>query len=276
MNVGDLVQQPQAAPDEVLAVASRGDWRELCRLGRFGLAAQTLRLVGDPAIDEWLPLLVDLQAVERHVQRKEFAAALARIETLLAAPDELIDPPLLGVDLQRLTAASEAIDRREFDVARVALADQQSDAFAAEVATLQGTIAVLEGDSTAASALFDAALARDHQHIRALTNRGNLKLEANDTEGAIADYEAALRIDDTFANAHHNLGVAYRRQGKISKSVAALRRAQRSSLRQEADSARQNRRNRQPGSSSANRSRWLWWGLVILIGLWFARQQGLI
>ena len=264
------------AADEVRAAASGGDWRQLADLGRFGLAAQTLRLHGGEDVGQWLPHLAELQEIERHVQRKEYAGAIARAERLATPPDGSLAAGVVGADLQRLASASEAIDRREFDAARAELAALQGDYFSAERATLQGTMAVLEGDSQSAMALFDAALARDSQHVRALTNRGNVKLEAGDVDGAIADYEAALRVDENFSNAHHNLGVAYRRQGKISKSVTALRRAQRTSLRQEAESARQSRGKRRPATAPGNRSRWLWWGAVIVVGLWFARQQGLI
>jgi Flp pilus assembly protein TadD len=36
-------------------------------------------------------------------------------------------------------------------------------------------------------------------------------------------YEAALRIDDRSATAHHNLGIVHRREGRIAESVRELR-----------------------------------------------------
>lgn len=263
-----------SANDWALEAASSGDWRRLAAWGRFTLAAQTLRLSDARNAETYLPSLVELQAVERHVQRKEFALALARLEALQEAPADLIEPQTALKDMQTLVAASEAIDRRDFEGASERLQALSNDFFAAERDTLLGTMAVLSSDSAEALARFDAALVRDPYHLRALTNRGNLKLEAGDVDGAIADYEAALRVDDGFANAHHNLGVAYRRKGQISKSVAALRRAQRSSLRQDADSVRSARKTKRQGNPR-NR-RWWWWAALAAVAWWFARQQGLI
>jgi tetratricopeptide (TPR) repeat protein len=273
-----VVEEPgvRARTDDwALAAASAGDWPTLVAKGRFALALQTLRLVGGDAVETHLPPLADLQGVERHVQRKEFAPALARLEGMAEVPPDLFDRDAAAADLRALIAASDAIDRRDFEVAGERLLSLTADHFEAERATLLGTMAVLNADPEGAAGHFDAALARDPQHLRALTNRGNLKLEAGDVDGAIADYQAAIRADDSFANAHHNLGVAYRRLGKISQSVAALRRAQRSNLRQETETVRGARGLRR-AAAPRNRSRWLWWAAIALIAFWFARQQGLI
>ncbi len=40
-------------------------------------------------------------------------------------------------------------------------------------------------------------------------------------------YERAIRSDEEYAPAHHNLGVAYKRMGKTGEAVRALRRAHR-------------------------------------------------
>ena len=260
--------------DWALAAARAGDWRTLVAQGRFSLALQTLRLVGGEEVEANLGVLADLQGVERHVQRKEFAPALSRLEGMTSAPS-VFDRDAAAADLRALIAASEAIDRRDFKGASEHLQSLTCAHFEAERKTLMGTLAVMSGDPEAALEYFDTALERDPQHLRALTNRGNLKLEAGDVAGAIADYEAAIRVDDSFANAHHNLGVAYRRQGKISKSVAALRRAQRSNMRQESEAVR-TARGAKRTAAPGNRSRWLWWAAIALIGLWFARQQGII
>jgi tetratricopeptide (TPR) repeat protein len=273
-SVSDRLATGASEREVALQAVNRGDWRQLAAVGRFALASQTLRLLGGEDAERYVPILSDLHAIERHVQRKEYAAALARSEAL-GDPGDLLDASAMVADLQQLKVAGDAIERRDFEAARAALAALQTDHFTAERATLEGTLAVLEGEPVVATAHFDRALERDSQHIRALTNRGNIKLEAGDVDGAIADYEAALKVDDSFANAHHNLGVAYRRQGKISKSVASLRRAQRSSLRQDTDALRQERKLRRSASTSPNRYRWLWWGAVVAIGLWFARQQGI-
>jgi tetratricopeptide (TPR) repeat protein len=60
----------------------------------------------------------------------------------------------------------------------------------------------------------------------ALTNLGNLALESGELAEATALYEAALRSDPEYAIACLNLGVAYKRSGRIDEGVRLLRRAQ--------------------------------------------------
>jgi Flp pilus assembly protein TadD len=40
-------------------------------------------------------------------------------------------------------------------------------------------------------------------------------------------YEAAIAADDDYAVAHFNLGIAYKRAGRIDEGVRAMRKAQR-------------------------------------------------
>src|SRR5262245_22604223 len=58
-------------------------------------------------------------------------------------------------------------------------------------------------------------------------NLGKALLEKGDREGAIREYQAALRLDPNYATAHNNLGVALRdrgdREGAIREYQAALR-----------------------------------------------------
>jgi tetratricopeptide (TPR) repeat protein len=78
-----------------------------------------------------------------------------------------------------------------------------------------------------AGADFAAALESVSCYPPALTNLGNLLLEDGDVRGAIAHYERAISSDRDYALAHLNLGVAYKRLGRIADSVRALREAQR-------------------------------------------------
>jgi len=89
----------------------------------------------------------------------------------------------------------------------------------------RGVCRVRAGDRTGAAHDFAAALGRDPKCVPALVNLGNLALEANMLEEALARYEAALKIDERSAAAHHNLGVVFRRMGRIADSVRELRRA---------------------------------------------------
>jgi tetratricopeptide (TPR) repeat protein len=74
---------------------------------------------------------------------------------------------------------------------------------------------------------FQAALASLPRFAPAMTNLGNLSMEEGDVDGAIAQYEAAIAVDGDYAVAHFNLGVAYKRAGRLDEGVRALRKAQR-------------------------------------------------
>jgi len=87
--------------------------------------------------------------------------------------------------------------------------------------------AIRAGRRESAVALLAEALALDEQSVRTIVNVGNMLLEDGAVEEAIVHYEAALRLDDRYAPAHHNLGVALRRRGDRAASVRHLRRATR-------------------------------------------------
>ena len=76
-----------------------------------------------------------------------------------------------------------------------------------------------------------AALLADERCAPALVNIGNLLLEDGHVLDAVDHYESALRIDDGYAPAHGNLGVAFRRLGRGVESIRALKRAARLSMR---------------------------------------------
>ncbi|MDA0700319.1 MAG: tetratricopeptide repeat protein, partial [bacterium] len=211
-----LAATTEVGGDAILDLARGGDWRTLAALGRFGLAVQTLRLAeGVDADVDMLDTLQGLTEVEISVRSKSLARARKRFAAIERRPDDLIPWDDVAADLESLAVAVPAVDSRDLPEAREALAALRSDVFTAERDALLGTVAVLEGDQASGLAAFEAALARDPNHVRAWTNRGNLRLEAGDVDGAIGDYERALKLDDSFANAHHNLGVAYRRKGQV-------------------------------------------------------------
>ena len=77
-----------------------------------------------------------------------------------------------------------------------------------------------------AQADFTAALDAQPHYPPALTNLGNLLLESGQLQAAIAYYERAITSDGDYAVAYLNLGVAYKRAGRVAEGVRALRRAQ--------------------------------------------------
>lgn len=60
---------------------------------------------------------------------------------------------------------------------------------------------------------------------------GNVYFDAGDLARAEYAYGRAIQENPHHASAHHNLGVVYRRQGKISESVKMLKKAQRLEVR---------------------------------------------
>jgi len=72
---------------------------------------------------------------------------------------------------------------------------------------------------------FETALDVWPRYAPALVNLGNLHLEADEIEAAVARYQAAIAADDRYGPAHHNLAVAYKRMGRTADYVRELRRA---------------------------------------------------
>ncbi|MHB8461202.1 MAG: tetratricopeptide repeat protein [Vulcanimicrobiaceae bacterium] len=130
----------------------------------------------------------------------------------------------LAIDAEKLLAQGR------YEAARAAFAKEleRGDLSAAVRAHLwnrRGVCAARAGEVQSARLDFCEALTQNERSVAALTNLGNLELEAGELEAAVALYERALRIDDRFALAHHHLGVAYRRMGRLRESVRELRRA---------------------------------------------------
>ncbi len=89
----------------------------------------------------------------------------------------------------------------------------------------RGLLELARGDTTAADAAWATALAVYPACVPALVNSANRLLEAGDLRAAIERYESATRLDPDYPEAHHNLGVAYKRAGRRREAVRELRRA---------------------------------------------------
>jgi len=126
----------------------------------------------------------------RDIAHRRYEAAIERLDEILAQPD--------------LAAPERAAAANKRGVALVEL-DRKDDARTA----------------------FERALLIVPKFAPALVNIGNLHLEAGDPDEAIRYYESAVRSDEDYALAHHNLGVAYKRLGRTADSVRELRKAHR-------------------------------------------------
>lgn len=265
--------------------AAVADWRELLELRRFGAAKQaylvatyaaTGRLTepaeaDDDAVRAALTALADVEDLLRERRYAKAGERLAKLEH---------KPPLapwhdLIADVEVLAAAGEAIDKREPEQALAELDRLGETWFAAEASTLRGTAHAYLGDGATAKACFEAAVAVDPRHYRALTNLGNVALEEGDVDGAIARYQEALAVNEEFPNAHHNLGVAYRRKGDVGRSVKHLRRAQRLAYRQDVAEARESLM-RSGGQRTASVVKWVVWAAIGAAVWWVLRSQGVL
>ncbi len=76
-----------------------------------------------------------------------------------------------------------------------------------------------------AEAAFRKALENEPQMSQALSNLGNIELSRGNAQQAADLYEEAIRYQPDYSVAHHNLAAAYRKLGKIDKSVAQIKKA---------------------------------------------------
>ncbi|MBV8370735.1 MAG: tetratricopeptide repeat protein [Candidatus Eremiobacteraeota bacterium] len=127
--------------------------------------------------------------------------------------------------------AARALERGRLEEAETELAAALGAArTAAEVAAVHNKRAVLAVHRHDLRRAVDAlveALEADPRSAAAITTLGNLLLEHGDVAEAIAHFEYALLIDDQYAPAYHNLGVALHRSGRRGEAVRMLRKATR-------------------------------------------------
>jgi tetratricopeptide (TPR) repeat protein len=257
--------------NEQTRVHDEASWRERFEQGQYGEAHKTYRLVGDGEADleDALDCLSD---IERHLRDKSWNGALRRLQRLETRPP-LLDWQQLERELTALKESSLALDQRRTEEALDKLQTVSIPGLHAEVLTQRGTAFIFDNDLASAKEAFREALDLDPRHYRALTNLGNIALEEGDVDEAITIYEAALKLNDEFANAHHNLAVAYRKKGHIGKSVRSLRKAQRTVQRKDAEEARAalSRSSKKQGGKLV---RWVLYGLAAVVLYLILRSRG--
>jgi len=247
-----LSRLPEAEADAAIS------WRDHVVAGRLSeaLAAQ---LEAAPDDIGTARALNDLLTLRAHLRAKAWLRA-ERLATTLA-PDFATVLPTLESEVTRLKESGERLERGEVDAALTLLEGVELPLLRAEVETQRGTAHAFSGDAEAAEAAFRRATEYDPKHYRAVTNLGSVALEAGRVDDAIALYQAALAINENFANAHHNLGVAYRRKGQVNKSVQAIRKAQRVGRQRERDEAKASVRGLVTGRGGRY-VKWLLWAVA--------------
>lgn len=228
-------------------------WQQALEQGNASEASRLYHVNdnNDETTESVLELFADIQELLRE---KNPAKAKQRLDRHGKTPDSV--QPLVGelqVQLITLEQATKSLDNHDPDTTLELLQNVTATLLLAEKETLRGTALIYHNDTVNARVAFEKALMIDPQHYRAMTNLGNLALEAGHVDEAIVLYEKALKIKEDFANAHHNLAVAYRKKGQVSKSVSSLKKAQRVSQQKLREEARQMFR----GSQNTKYLRWL-------------------
>lgn len=217
---------------EALANPEAVNWRDSLRRGAYEEAlgrTKALELIGrgEPEARSALERVVQLTQALR---AKEYAGAKG---VQLDGFSEI-----LGLQADGIPNALDALERAEramrgnLETAVAALHEARAHPLIrAEAENQLGVLAALGGEPDQARAHFLSALDFDARHYRAITNLGNLDLEAGELSLAEGRYRQALGINPEYATAHNNLAAALRRQGKRSESVAALKRSQRLAMK---------------------------------------------
>jgi tetratricopeptide (TPR) repeat protein len=130
-----------------------------------------------------------------------------------------------------LERGAAALDRGRLDVAEAAfeqaLATADAPSQVAAVRNKRAIVAIRRADRARAVDELILALEADSRCAAAITTIGNLLLEDGAVADAIEHYEYALLVDDAYAAAYHNLGVALHRSGRRGEAVRMLRKATR-------------------------------------------------
>ncbi len=222
---------------------------------------------------ELLTLFRSLGEVLESLREKRYAHAVKLAAALEPVTD--FEPQPLRSGVATLEKSGKHLDRGEAEAALTLLDEVLHPLLEAERETQRGTAYVFLGETETAETAFRSATELDRGHYRALTNLGNVQLEAGHTDEAIELYERAIRLNEGFPNAHHNLGVAYRRKGQVNKSVAAIRRAQKVSRRRDGEEARGVVRSF-AGTQGRKYFKWVLYGVAALIVYFLLRAQGIV
>lgn len=92
-----------------------------------------------------------------------------------------------------------------------------------ELFFIQGNVAYKKGNYQEAIKFYTEAIDKTPKFADAYNNRGRVKLELDNLEGAIQDFETAVSIDDKFYMAKFNLAEAYSNTNKLEESLGLLK-----------------------------------------------------
>lgn len=254
--------RPNDAPPKLATT-----WQDDVRAGRLNEALANA-LATTPNDEAAVQLINDLMSLRGYFRAKDWGKAERLARTLALAMTSIA--PTFEAEVILLKGSGERLERGDADGALAQLKGAKLPLFLAEAETQRGTALVFLGEADDAAAAFRRATEADPKHYRAITNLGNVALEAGREDEAIALYGEALKANENFANAHHNLGVAYRRKGQVHKSVQAIRKAQRVGRQRDRNDAKESMRGLVSGRGGRY-VKWLLWAAGA-IALYFILQ----
>jgi tetratricopeptide (TPR) repeat protein len=154
-------------------------------------------------------------------------------------------------DRADFACALEALDRRDFAAAEAEFGlllegAPRAGLQRAFLLNKRGVARIGLEQLESAQADFKSALEAHARYAPALTNLANLLLESDRLSEAILLYEHAIASDGEYAIAYLNLGIAYKRAGRVAEGVRALREAERLEQRSRVSVLRSFRRSRRP------------------------------
>lgn len=261
------------------------DWKPFARNGEWRRAQAAAHLL--PAPPDVFAALVALVTVQDDVRARKYPAARRALggyaEALksgeagglvgeMALLRSLAPPEVLGHALAALEAGSGVADPGELsEVLRPAHAHPLMQA---EAHNALGVLHALRDEPGPARTAFEDARRLDPGHYRALMNLGNLDLEAGRPAEAETCYREVLKLAPDYEGAHHNLGVALRRQGKVYESVGSIRRAQRLGVRRSQQETREDMREQFKSNPKLRAIRWVMVAAAVLIVVLIFRGAG--
>src|SRR5271166_5173101 len=104
-------------------------------------------------------------------------------------------------------------------------ANQEANSQNAVTYNERGLAKFKKGDLDGAMADYNQAIKLNPKHAAPYNNRGNVKLRKGDLNGAIADYNQAIELNPQYGLAYRNRGNAKRKKGDLDGAIADFNRA---------------------------------------------------
>lgn len=142
-----------------------------------------------------------------------------RARTYLTRVVERMPQNIFARELLASSLAASGNPEGGFDVLRSALAQAPDDP---QLLRIAGNVAIQNNDPLRASELFERAARIDPKNASARTGLGASRLAAGDTERALADLEAAVKLDSNTHQADFLLVMAQLQRGRFDAALKAV------------------------------------------------------